>query len=70
MKDLNNDITLSRVEEVFEGYCKALRERWKTRSEVREGIERAKEEKEKGKKRVRFRLEEEDGGTEEASEEG
>lgn len=69
MKDLNNDITLSRVEEVFEGYCKALRERWKTRSETRERINGSREEKEKGKKRVRFRLEEEDGGTGEASEE-
>jgi len=66
MKDHNNDITLGRVEEVFEGYCKALRERWKTRSEMRENIERGKEKKGKGKKRVRFEIEDEEENEERA----
>ncbi|GAA5915983.1 uncharacterized protein JCM6883_006241 [Sporobolomyces salmoneus] len=32
IRDRNNDLTLSRVEEVFDGYCEKLREKWKTKS--------------------------------------
>ncbi|GAA5969094.1 hypothetical protein JCM3765_003436 [Sporobolomyces pararoseus] len=77
MRDRNNDLTLSKVEEAFDGYCEKLRERWKTtttrrlvrlRSEVKEeGSYRAKERSRGGgkeKKKVRFELVEEQPETE------
>lgn len=30
MRDKNNDLTLAKVEGVFERYCESLRKRWKT----------------------------------------
>jgi len=69
-RDRNNDLTLSKVEQVFEGYCEKLRERWGTKlsegrtikvaTKVEEQEDEVKQEstrKEgKEKKKVRFEL--------------
>jgi len=73
MRDSNNDIMLSRVEEVSRGVVRrrGREERLGVRQE-RGQIRRARreeKERERGKKRVRFRLEEGDGETEETREE-
>lgn len=77
MRDRNNDLTLSKVEEAFDGYCEKLRERWgttttrelvKSRREVADkggvGAEETSKRSGKEKKRVRFELPEEQSETE------
>lgn len=55
MRDVKNDVTLSKVEVLFEGHSRAPRGSWKTLSETQEGMVRGRWEKENGKKERQIR---------------